>query len=158
MMFSNHVTKDISAYCHGELSSEASKQFAEHIISCVRCRMKFEEIKLGIKLAEQLPQLTAPDSLWTEIESALGRETSAQVVEMRPSSSWRMRFAIAATVILVLSVGVWLYNTQPAPGSASAQAWQVTRLGGTPKIGSSGISSRGSLAVGQWLETDGNSR
>jgi hypothetical protein len=158
MMFSKHVTKDISAYCHGELSSEASKQFAEHIISCVRCRTKFEEIKLGIKLAEQLPQLTAPDSLWSEIESALGRETSAQVVQLRPSSSWRMRVAIAAVVILVLSVGVWLYNTQPGPRSGPAQAWQVTRLGGTPTIGSSGISSRGSLAVGQWLETDGNSR
>src|SRR5690349_7753718 len=158
MMFSNHVTKDISAYCHGELSSEASKQFAEHIISCVRCRTRFEEIKLGIKLAEQLPQLTAPDSLWSEIESALGRETSAQVVHLRPSSSWRMRVAIAAVVILVLGVGVWLYSTQPGPGGGPVRAWQVTRLDGTPKIGSSGISSRGSLAVGQWLETDGNSR
>src|SRR4026207_747773 len=101
-MFSRHVTKDISAYCHGELSSEASKQFAEHIISCVRCRTKFEEIKLGIKLAEQLPQLTAPDALWSEIESARGRETvtSAQVVQLRPSSSWRARVAVAAAVIL----------------------------------------------------------
>ena len=61
MMFSKHVTKDISAYCHGELSSEESKRFAEHIISCVRCRSKFEEIKLGIRLAEQLPTLTAPN-------------------------------------------------------------------------------------------------
>jgi FecR-like protein/putative zinc finger protein len=160
MMFSKHVTKDISAYCHGELSSEASKQFAEHIISCVRCRTKFEEIKLGIKLAEQLPQLTAPDSLWSEIESALGRETVtwAQVVQLRPSSSWRARVAVAAAVILAVSVGVWLYNTQPGPRNASANAWQVTRLGGTPRIGSSSISSRGSLAVGQWLETDENSR
>src|SRR4026207_2087127 len=106
-MFSKHVTKDISAYCHGELSTEASKQFAEHIISCVRCRTKFGEIKLGIKLAEQLPQLTAPDSLWSEIESALGREAKNPVVYMRPSSSWRGRVAIAAAVILAVSVGVW---------------------------------------------------
>ena len=164
MMFSKHVSKDISAYCHGELSTEESKRFAEHIISCVRCRTKFEEIKLGIKLAEQLPQLTAPDSMWREIESALGRETetSSQVVHVhvRPSSSWWMRAAVAAAVILAVSVGVWLYNTQPGPGSGSgsARAWQVTRLGGTPKIGSSGISSRGSLSVGDWLETDANSR
>jgi len=60
-MFSRHVTNDISAYCHGELSSDESKQFAEHLISCVRCRTKFEEVKSGIKLAEQLPQLSAPD-------------------------------------------------------------------------------------------------
>jgi hypothetical protein len=161
MMFSKHVTKDISAYCHGELSSEESKRFAEHIISCVRCRTKFEEIKLGIKLAEQLPQLTAPDSMWHEIESALGRETAkpAQVVSMRPATSWRVRVAVAAGVILALSIGVWLYKNQSGSGSGSGKsAWLVTALGGTPKIGSENISYRGSLSVGQWLETDENSR
>src|SRR5688572_33236307 len=106
-MFSKHVTKDISAYCQGELSSEESKRFAEHIISCVRCRTKFEEIKLGIKLAEQLPQLTAPDSLWHEVESALGREDGkpSQVVSIRSASSWRVRMAVAAVVILALKIG-----------------------------------------------------
>ena len=163
-MFSKHVTKDISAYCHGELSSEESKRFAEHIISCVGCRTKFEEIKLGIKLAEQLPQLTAPDSLWREVESALGREsaTPARVVSVRPGSSWRARIAIAAGVLVVLSLGVWLYKSgsgpQGAHGGPSKPAWLVTRLGGTPKIGSESISSRGSLSVGEWLETDGSSR
>lgn len=158
-MFSKHVTKDISAYCHGELSSEASKQFAEHIISCVRCRTKFEEIKLGIKLAEQLPQLTAPDSLWHEVESALGRdEAPGRVGQVRPTSSWRLRMAVAAMVLAVLALGVWLYNIQTGPHSVSGKAWLVTRLGGTPKIGSESISWRGSLAVGEWLETDGSSR
>src|ERR671915_1828901 len=110
-MFSRHVTKDISAYCHGELSNEESKRFAEHIISCVKCRTKFEEVKLGIKLAEQLPQLSAPDSLWQEIESALGREagTPAQVVSMP-----RMRMAIAAALLLIVGLGVvWLYTNRP---------------------------------------------
>lgn len=160
MMFSKHVTKDISAYCHGELSSEASKQFAEHIISCVRCRTKFEEIKLGIKLAEQLPQLTAPDSLWHDVESALGRESGrpSQVVSVRPAPSWRVRVAVAAGVILALSIGVWLYKNQQGPGHSSGKsAWAVIALGGTPKIGSETISSRGSMSIGDWLETDENS-
>ena len=155
-MFSKHVTKDISAYCHGELSSEASKQFAEHIISCVRCRTKFEEIKLGIKLAEQLPQLTAPDSLWREVESALGREAgpAAQVV-----SSRRMQWAIAAAVLVVFSLGlVWLYNNRGGTSVSGKPSWHVTRLDGTPRIGSETISNRGRLAVGEWLETDENSR
>ena len=159
-MFSKHVTKDISAYCHGELSSEESKRFAEHIISCVRCRTKFEEIKLGIKLAEQLPQLTAPDSLWHEVESALGRgdAPASQFISARPSSSWRVQMAVAAVVLLVISVGgVWLYNNRTWSNS-SGQGWLVTTLGGTPKIGSENISHRGSLGVGEWLETDGSSR
>ncbi|HEU4876080.1 MAG TPA: zf-HC2 domain-containing protein, partial [Pyrinomonadaceae bacterium] len=76
-MLSRHVTNDISAYCHGELSSEESKQFAEHLISCVRCRTKFEEVKLGIKLAEQLPQFSAPDYLWRNLEPLLAKQTEA---------------------------------------------------------------------------------
>jgi hypothetical protein len=150
-MFSKHVTKDISAYCQGELSSEASKQFAEHIISCVKCRTEFEEIKFGIKLAEQLPQLSAPDSLWHEVESLLGKETLPVSVV-----SWRKRVAIAAAVLVVFSIGiVWVvYNSR----RSSAKAWQVTRLEGAPTIGAEKISSRGSLAIGQWLETDGSSR
>src|ERR1044071_180069 len=105
-MFSTHVTKDISAYCHGELSSEKSKQFAEHIISCVKCRNKFEEVKLGIKLAEQLPQLSAPDHLWRELEPLLAKES-------RPSRvvgfwSWQMKTAAAAVLLLLTSWGAWL--------------------------------------------------
>jgi hypothetical protein len=149
-MFSKHVTKDISAYCHGELSSEESKLFAEHIISCVKCRTKFEEIKLGIKLAEQLPRLSAPDSLWQEVDSLLGQEPSPVRL-----TSWRKRMAIAAAVIVVFSIGiVWVYNSRKSP----APAWQVERLGGAPRIGSETISSRGSLSRGEWLETDANSR
>ena len=149
-MFSKHVTKDISAYCHGELSSEESKLFAEHIISCVKCRTKFEEIKLGIKLAEQLPRLSAPDSLWQEIDSLLGKEHSPV-----RTTSWQKRAAIAAAVIFVFGAGaVWLYNSR----KSTPKAWQVTRLGGAPRIGSETISSRGSLGIGEWLETDGSSR
>jgi hypothetical protein len=163
MMFSKHVTKDISAYCHGELSTEESKHFAEHIISCVKCRTKFEEIKLGIRLAEQLPQLTAPDSLWDEVESALGRETgpAGRVVAMKRASSWRVQMAVAAVVLVLFGLGVWVYNTSPDGGPRSGSdkaAWQVIRLDGTPKIGSENISTRGSLSIGEWLETDANSR
>jgi anti-sigma factor RsiW len=68
-MFSKHVTKDISAYCHGELSPEAARQFAEHVMACAKCRGELEEIKQGIKFAEQLPQLEAPESLWVGIEA-----------------------------------------------------------------------------------------
>lgn len=158
-MFSKHVTKDISAYCHGELTSEESRRFAEHIISCVKCRTKFEEIKLGIKLAEQLPQLAAPASLWQEVESALGRdtETPARVVSLKSTSSPRMRVAIAATVLIVLGTGfLWFYNTRTA--GPTRTSWLVTRLDGTPRIGTESISSRGHLSIGEWLETDESSR
>src|SRR6185295_13859744 len=134
-MFSRHVTKDISAYCHGELSNEASKQFAEHIISCIKCRTKFEEIKLGIKLAEQLPQLSAPDHLWSELEPLLANPQITQIGRATKRGwSWQMKAAVAAALLLVSSFGAWwLYNKRSKPGLENGKPyWQVTRLDGTP--------------------------
>jgi len=150
-MFLRHVTNDISAYCHGELSSEHSKQFAEHLIACAKCRTKFEEVKLGIKLAEQLPRLSAPDRLWSEIEPLLTRETASAV---RPYWMWQSKVAAAAVLLLVAGLGVfWIYK-----GRNPKPSWLVKRLNGAPKIGSEQISANGRLAIGEWLETDGTSR
>jgi len=153
-MLSRHVTKDISAYCHGELSSDESKQFAEHIISCVKCRTKFEEIKLGIKLAEQLPLLTAPDHLWTEL--------GPQITQINPVTnrgwSWQLKAAAAAALLLVSSLGAWWFYSRGRKEVTGKSYWQVTRLDGTPMIGKEAISNNGQLAVGEWLETDGNSK
>src|SRR5687768_14998162 len=156
-MFSRHVTKDISAYCHGELSSEASKQFAEHIISCVKCRTRFEEVKRGIKLAEQLPTLSARDHLWRDLEPLIGTRAETPAVAR---GSWHVQVAAAAVLLLVASLGIWwLFRKGQSPsGSVTFKpAWQVKRLGGTPRIGAEGISNDGQLEVGEWLETDGSS-
>src|SRR5215211_1180998 len=103
-MFSIHVTKDISAYCHGELSNEESKQFAEHIIACAKCRAKFEEVKLGIKFAEKLPQLSAPDHLWRELEPLLAKQVEASPARIASSwdstRTWQMKAAAAAALLL----------------------------------------------------------
>ena len=156
-MFLRHVTKDISAYCHGELSSEESKQFAEHLIACAKCRTKFEEVKLGIKLAEQLPRLSAPDHLWSELEPLLAEQTTPAA---KPSVfwMWQAKLAAAAVLLLVVSAGVfWIYKSSRVPPNANP-SWLVRRLEGAPKIGSENISGNGRLAVGEWLETDGSSR
>ena len=39
---------------------------------------EFEEIKLGVKLAESLPQLEAPDSLWDDLELLLDKQADKQ--------------------------------------------------------------------------------
>jgi FecR protein len=156
-MFSTHVTKDISAYCHGELSNEESKRFAEHIISCIKCRTEFEEVKLGVKLAEQLPQLSGPDYLWRDLEPLLAQQTPAS-----NSASWSWQLKAAAAVVLLLLSGLTaflVYNARkPARGPETVSFWHVKRLDGAPRIGSEQIANNGQLAVGEWLETDGSSR
>ena len=166
-MFSRHVTKDISAYCHGELSSEQSKQFAEHIILCTRCRTKYEEVKLGIKFAEQLPQLSAPEHLWRNVEHLLDKQTETAVgttsLKRTAFWTWRVQMAAAAALLLIAAAGaLWIYNRPTAVGPIQPDgpkgAWLVRRLDGTPRIGTETISHNGQLGIGDWLETDGNSR
>jgi putative zinc finger protein/FecR-like protein len=164
-MFSKHMTEKLSAYCHGELGGDESRQIAEHLIGCNRCRLQFEEIKLGVKLAEQLPLVSAPDSMWAELQSRLATsdseaaraETRAEIRAGKPSlfsfKTWQPGFAgVAAGLLLVAGIAAaWFYSRESRP------FWEVARINGAPRIGSSRIGERGQLAVGQWLETDDSS-
>ena len=158
-MFSKHVIKNLSAYCHGEVASEESRQIAEHLIACNRCREQFEEIKLGVKLAERLPQVAAPDSLWADLQSRLAAETSRGRIASSKKSLFSFKLwqpglaGVAAGLVLVIGFGAWWFYSRE-----SRPFWEVARLNGSPWIGSSRMDENGRLAVGQWLETDGSSR
>lgn len=158
-MFSNHVTKELSAYCHGEVANEQSRQIAEHLIGCNRCRAQFEEIKLGVRLAERLPQLSAPDSLWLDLQTRLAAEDHTNKTAARKRSRfsfkvWQPAFAgVVAVLLLVVGFGAWWFYSRE-----SRPSWKVARINGAPRIGTSRIADKGRLAVGQWLETDGDSR
>ncbi|PYS69165.1 MAG: hypothetical protein DMF69_17830 [Acidobacteria bacterium] len=159
-MFSKHVSKNISAYCHGELSVDESREFSEHILACARCRSAYEEIKLGIKFAEQLPQLSPSASLWQNIEAKIETTPAS-----RPGSgwaflnSWQTQLAAAAVVLLVVAVlGIWWMRRPPLPPPVNTVAsWEVERVNGTVRVGSCDVEKKAQLTVGEWLETDGNS-
>lgn len=162
-MFSKHVTKQLSAYCHGEVTADESRRIAEHLIGCNRCRVQFEEIKLGVKLAEQLPQLAAPDSMWLDLQARLALESDQNGIASIATPQRRSRFSfkvwqpafagVAAGLLLAVAFGAWFFYARE-----SRPFWEVVRLNGSPRIGSSRMDQTGRLAVGQWLETDGSSR
>ena len=159
-MFAKHVSRLTSAYCHDELSPEQSRRFAEHLISCRRCRDEFEEVKFGARLAAQLPLIEAPESLWRGIEIALdgdGRRTIARPRVRLSSFFMQPGFAVAslALILLVTAIAVFWWRPSPKPGGST---WDVARLDGAPRIGSTQLNDKGKLGVGQWLETDTNSR
>jgi hypothetical protein len=209
-MFSQHVSQKLSPYCHGELPEAESRRVAEHLIGCQRCRHEFEEINLGVKLAEQLPRVSAPASLWSEIEEAFEKTSQTPVAhETRPRLAFAFRWQLAAATCaaLLLVIGaLWFFthgrnssqvvkssgqpiqpdpeannpdekNPQPetvknstpdkqndkpeqpiAPPRTTNATWEVARLEGAPTVGAERIEASGRLGVGQWLETDANSR
>jgi predicted anti-sigma-YlaC factor YlaD len=152
-MFSYHAKKDLSAYVNGELSPGESSRVAEHLLGCPACRNEFDLIKLGVKMAEQLPQFTAPDELWTELEASRSLLPERARVGHARSNIWRPQFAAAACLILFMAVvATWFYTRATRP------FWEVARIDGAPRIGSEAFSGKGRLAVGDWLETDNGSR
>ncbi len=118
-MLGQHVSKNLSAYCHGELGDEEARRVAEHLIGCQHCRRELEEIKLGISLARQLSQVSAPESMWSEIENALQAESSRQVaLQQKPAIfrnafNWKFLAPACAALLVAVAIGlVWSYTRQ----------------------------------------------
>ena len=158
-MFIKHVSKKLSAYAGAELNLNESRAVAEHLISCLRCRSEFETVKFGAALAAQIPQAYAPSSIWPAIESALDRNPALlsarrhQLFNLPRASA----FALASLALLVLiGFAAVLYFRKPSV--VDSGGWNVARVAGAPRIGSSALQENGKLTLGQWLETDGSSR
>jgi FecR protein/Putative zinc-finger len=159
-MFAKHVSRLTSAYCHDELSPAQSRRVAEHLISCQRCRSEFEEVRFGARLAAQLPLIEAPESLWRGIEIALEGDGQRTTDRHRGRTNWffmQPGFAVAALALIVLVAGFAVFWWRQSPKSEGS-TWDVARLDGAPRIGSTQFNDKGKLGVGQWLETDTNSR
>ncbi|HEX8088459.1 MAG TPA: zf-HC2 domain-containing protein [Blastocatellia bacterium] len=157
-MLNKHVAKHLSAYCHGELTAEESRRVAEHLLACERCRREYDEIKLGVQLAERLPQVSAPVGVWGEIEALLDGEMRKPALQMKARrfafafSPYTIAAASAALIVAVVTGIVYFRNYGPRP------SWEVEILTGAPRIGGDSIGAAGRLAVGESLETDGASR
>ncbi|MCI0485514.1 MAG: FecR domain-containing protein [Blastocatellia bacterium] len=129
---------------------------AEHLLKCDLCRREHEEIKTGILMAEQLPHVSAPESLWSEIEALL--EERSRAVDPAVGRSFAAgarwpRFAIVGAA-LVVAVGMFFFYYLRSTGGS----WSVTALEGTVQIGSNYTTGTGRLEVGELLVTDDRSR
>lgn len=84
-------------------------------------------------------------------EDAPAPEFAAGASRPRRVRTWLWAAATVAAAV-VLTLVMWNVLRPPASG------WAVARIEGAPRVGSIGLGERGSLAVGQWLETDDASR
>ena len=158
-MFSNHVSKQLSAYCHDELPAEEATRVAAHLRDCARCREEHALIQRGVALAQQLSREQAPASLWSEIASALDGLRSRSRFAL-PAYQFA---AVGVAVLLFICVSVfWVYSrrVQPDPPIARMEkpAWDVSRIEGQPQVGERRIAGSDRMEIGEWLVTDDASR
>jgi ferric-dicitrate binding protein FerR (iron transport regulator) len=117
-MFTRHMRRRLSAYCNGELSAEETRRVREHLLGCRRCRSEYDEIRLGVELARQLPLVSAPESLWNELETLLAAEEPASSPvrprRLAPALSWGRIAVAAALLLLAAGIGlIWHYSQKP---------------------------------------------
>lgn len=152
-MFSSHVNKQLSEYCNGELDLKQARRVEEHLSRCERCRKEYDEIRFAVRMAEQLPLASAPDSMWSEIEALLDAQARNRTSAPRRASlglAWiRPGYALAAASIIVLLgilASVYFYATR--------DSWTVEIL----TLNANVIKSTERISVGEALVTDPLSR
>jgi hypothetical protein len=154
-MFRRHVSKRLSAYCNGETGNEESRAIAEHLIACERCRKEYEEIKLGVSLAAQLPQVVAPEEIWSEVQRLLveHRQQQGRSSGRRSTGGWVRLVAVGTAVVLLVIAGGLFWERY-----RRCDSWAIDALGGTIWVGSSELTGRGRLQEGQLVETGKDGR
>ena len=137
-MFTRHVDRSLTRYCDGELSAGERQRVDTHLATCRRCRAALEEIQFSAHLVRQLTVVTAPASVWRNIDAALTEP------DRRPSARFTLQWASACALVVAIVVGAYWW-TRDTP----ARPWEVAQTkDGTPRR----------MANGEWVETEDGSQ
>ncbi len=159
-MFRNHVSKELSAYLHDQLSPDDAGRIANHLRDCRSCREEFEEIKFGAQLTGVLSPAQPPASLWNDLESLLNQAGEGNE---RKTFGWQpLKIAAAFAAFILIGLGAWWFYRSASEEPTvtivtNVPAFAVTRIAGQPMVGDEQIGEKGMLAIGQWLVTDNSS-
>jgi Putative zinc-finger/FecR protein len=159
-MFRNHVSQELSAYLHDQLSPADAGRIADHLRDCRSCRKEYEEIKFGAQLSNLLSPAQPPASLWNELESLMNQAGEGN--GRRPFGGQPLKLAAAWAAFVLIGVSAWwIYRTATKDPTTTpltnVPSYAVTKIAGQPKIDNEQMGERGTLAIGQVLVTDDSS-
>src|SRR6476660_10449931 len=109
-MLEKHVHRQVTAYCHRELTAAESSRVQQHLEVCKPCRREYDNIRLAVDLTSQISLQRVPDSLWGEVVRGLDDARAAMpgkpAVGIRPAWS-RWAFTVAALVLVSALGASW---------------------------------------------------
>ncbi len=162
------VSKWLDDFVDGEFAPEAAAAVREHVQSCAECGAELAALKSLREATRALRTEIEPvEDLWQEIDAAIfcrieygmeGRSRVRSWVWRGPkwnAAGYAWRLTAAAAVALLVVAGVREWRSRGVVGGAG---WEVTSLQGEPVVGTQGVSDKGTLRPGEWLETDATSR
>ncbi len=150
----------LNDYLDGQLGPSEYNEVERHVKSCVSCFAELEGLRaLRQSVGKLQREIAVPDYLWENVQSATTRP-SPQILQLPETTrnsktsfrGWSYRIATIAAVVVIAIVG---FLVGSFPGGHS---WSVATLEGAPCIGTEPIQAKGSLELGEWLETDKDSR
>jgi hypothetical protein len=166
----DEVQNRMDEYVDGTLVHAESIAVAEHVARCSECSARLQSMtELQNEVASLPKEITPARDLWPAIADMIGADQPRATIvrhnfgkrtpdtrsfaarNPRRGRGWSLGFAAAA--VLVIAVGSFWFATRP-----SGPAWSVEKLEGLPMVDNERVSQSGELHIGDWLETDGNSK
>lgn len=132
----------------GTLDAGRETELKAHLQSCSRCRTHYERQSFTAKLISNYSLPDGPPRGRTEWKPA------TEISNKRRYEQLYSKPALVAACLLLLVIGfvTWRYLRSP---SASLE---VVRLTGSPKVQRQLITRSGKMSLGEWVETDADSR
>jgi anti-sigma factor RsiW len=162
MSETKHIDDLLHDYHDGTLPADAQRAVARHLEECATCRHAYEELEALQTRLSALPQrIDPPRDLWGGIAARMqeaklepqdrsveeGTLVAQERAPARPYRLGRWTLGLAATVVVLVGlVAFWLISPSLQPG------WEVAFLNETAPA------RQEQVRVGQWIETDAQSR
>jgi hypothetical protein len=125
-MFCRNVRNNLSAFLQKELEPGATDSIQAHLDKCLSCRRELETIQDGIRMAERLPLVAAPQELWQSVEEQIRKRQ----VPSQPQPKRNLIPAIALTCAIVILAGflIWFFHSsgkEDRPMVVATPEWSI---------------------------------
>lgn len=157
----------LDEYVDGGLPAADAARGEQHLAGCAACRAQAEALSRLLSATAALPREMRPErNLWPEIKAELEAAEVARTREddaaktivhrgtgvPRSILSWLLPLGVAAAIVGIATLQPVMISPQGGDG------WTVASIAGTPRVERQTVSGEAQLRVGQWVETDADSR